>query len=243
VSWRFEELRGAATQAPTEGSPAGIEQAAGLLAEALALWRGPALDGIDLDGCRAEVAQLEERRLAVLEERIDLDLWLSRQAALVGELQALAPTYPLRERLWAQLMLALHRADRQADALATYRQLRQVLVDQLGVEPGATVQQVHRAVLAGGDALADYLRARGLPAAPRPEPTSAALPAETGPAAAPGGFTGRTPHLKRLDDLLSGDTAGLRVAVISGMAGSGRRRWRCTGHTGYGTGSPTVSCT
>jgi DNA-binding SARP family transcriptional activator len=143
---RFEELAAAARHAPPE-------QAASYLYEALALWRGPALEDIAGHACRSEATRLAERRLTVLEERIDADLRLGRHAEVVAELQAAVESYPLRERLWALLMLALHGADRQVEALAAYRRLRQTLVDQLGVEPGPTLRQLERAILSGVDAV------------------------------------------------------------------------------------------
>ena len=125
--------------------------AAAQLTDALSLWRGPVLDGIALDACQADVARLEERRLAVLEQRIEAELRAGRHTSLVGELESLVRVHPLRERLWAQLMTALYRADRQADALAAYQRLRRTLVDQLGVEPGATVRRIQGAILSGTD--------------------------------------------------------------------------------------------
>jgi DNA-binding SARP family transcriptional activator len=222
---RFEELAGKASRASAAGSAADLERAAECFSEALSLWRGPALDGIDVDGCRAEVARLDERRLAVIEERTDLELRLGRHAGLVGELQVLVKAHPLRERLWAQLMLALHRAERQADALAAYRRLRETLVEQLGVEPGAPVQQLQRAILAGGDTLAGYLRARGIPVDRSEGMAPAPLAEWTAPAqlpAVPAGFVGRARQLKRLDELLTQTEVGIRVGVISGMAGVGK---------------------
>jgi DNA-binding SARP family transcriptional activator/Tfp pilus assembly protein PilF len=195
-------------------------RAAGLYAQALALWRGPALDGIDLASCQSDVAQLEEQRLTVLEARIDIDLQRGGHAKLVGELRALVAAHPLRERLRAQLMLALHATDRRAEALEAYQQLRRSLVDELGVEPGATVQHLHRTILAGDDALPDYLRSRGLPVGERPPPVEVTVPAQLPAAAA--GFAGRWQHLKQLDELLADGDRGVRIAAISGMAGVGK---------------------
>jgi DNA-binding SARP family transcriptional activator len=101
---------------------------------ALALWRGPA-------------PGLDERRLAALEDRIEADLALGRHAELVAELETLVAQQPLRERLHGQLMLALYRSGRQADALEEYRHTRETLVDELGIEPGETLQELHRAIL------------------------------------------------------------------------------------------------
>jgi DNA-binding SARP family transcriptional activator len=154
---RFEEL--AASTGP--GRPP--EEEAATLRAALALWHGPALHDQPLDACRRAAARLEERRLAVLERRIDLDLRLGNFADLAAELAELVREHPLRERLWAQLMLALHGSGRQADALAAFRTLRAGLVEQLGIEPSALLQRVEWSVLAGADVLATYLREVGLP--------------------------------------------------------------------------------
>jgi DNA-binding SARP family transcriptional activator len=154
---RFEEL--AASTGP--GRPP--EEEATTLRAALALWRGPALHDQPLEACRTAAARLEERRLAVLERRIDLDLRLGNFADLAAELAELVREHPLRERLWAQLMLALHGSGRQADALAAFRTLRAGLVEQLGIEPSALLQRIERSVLAGADVLATYLREVGLP--------------------------------------------------------------------------------
>ena len=116
---------------------------------ALELWRGPVLE--DLGGygfVRREAARLEEVRLAALEGRIETDLAAGRHTAVVGELEQLVVAHPLRERLCAQLMLALYRSGRQAEALACYRSLRDRLADELGLEPDESVQRVHQAVLA-----------------------------------------------------------------------------------------------
>ncbi len=107
-----------------------------LFREAEALWRGPALDDLaDQASLRAEIGRLEELRLAATEERIVAELALGRHADLVAELETLTSRHPLREGLWAHLMIALYRSGRQADALAAYRRARAVLVEELGLEP------------------------------------------------------------------------------------------------------------
>jgi DNA-binding SARP family transcriptional activator/Tfp pilus assembly protein PilF len=197
------------------------------LTEALALWRGPALDGLDgtaLDACQADIARLEEHRLAVLEQRIDADLRAGRHASLVGELESLVRSHPLRERLWVLLMIALYGADRQADALAAYQRLRRILVDQLGVEPSATVRRVQGAILSGTDPAelhgsADDAGAPALVPPPAPAPTQP-VPAQLPPAVA--AFTGRDEHLKYLDTLLPDGDGAAAIGVISGTAGVGK---------------------
>ena len=123
-------------------------------AQALDLWRGPVLaDLADYAFIRPEAARLEELRLAALEARIDADLALGGHDALTAELEQLAGEHPLRERLHGQLMLALYRCGRQADALAAYRRVRDLLADELGIDPGEPLRRLHAAVLAQDPAL------------------------------------------------------------------------------------------
>lgn len=137
----FERLVGSARGADPP-------RAAQMLRSALALWRGPALGDLAYEPfAQAEVGRLEELRLAALEERIDADLACGRHAELVGELRALIPEHPLRERLRSQLMLALYRSGRQAEALEAYRQARRQLADELGLEPGDELQRLERRIL------------------------------------------------------------------------------------------------
>jgi DNA-binding SARP family transcriptional activator len=121
---------------------------AALLRQALALWRGPPLGDLAYEDFAAPaIGRLDEARLAALEERIDADLELGRQAALVGELEELVAEHPLRERLRGQLMLALYRTGRQAEALGVYQNARRTLVEELGIEPGPDLQTLHRRIL------------------------------------------------------------------------------------------------
>jgi YVTN family beta-propeller protein len=114
--------------------------------EALELWRGPVLEGVDLDGVDAIRAELDGLRLAALEERIDLDLELGGAAGVLPELQQLVLQEPLRERAWAQLMLALYAGGRQSDALAAYQEARRSL-GALGLEPGPQLRELEQAIL------------------------------------------------------------------------------------------------
>jgi DNA-binding SARP family transcriptional activator/ABC-type branched-subunit amino acid transport system substrate-binding protein len=123
--------------------------AADRLREALALWRGPPLAEFAYEGfAQAEISRLEELRLGAVEDRIDADLALGRHAELVPELEQLVRSNPLRERLRGQLVLALYRSGRQADALAAYAEARRTLLDELGLEPGRPLQELQRAILA-----------------------------------------------------------------------------------------------
>jgi DNA-binding SARP family transcriptional activator/streptogramin lyase len=142
---RFERLLGQGRELLAAGEAGPAAEA---LRAALGLWRGPPLSDFSAEPfSQAEIARLEELRLAALEERIEADLVLGRQAELVPELEALVRQQPLRERLWAQLMLALYRSGRQAKALATYEQARRMLAEELGLAPGRTLQELERAIL------------------------------------------------------------------------------------------------
>ncbi len=149
--WTFEEELEAGRAALAAGD---ANDSAERLRAALALWRGPALSELeDADFAQPTRARLDELRSAAVEELIDADLAAGRHASVLAELDELVERHPLRERLWRQLMLALYRSDRQADALATYRRARAVLVDELGIEPGARLQELERAILAQDPAL------------------------------------------------------------------------------------------
>src|ERR671936_877121 len=125
-----------------------LEAGGELLREALALWRGPTLAGLLLESHgRDEVEQLDELRLTALMDRIDCDLALGRHEDVLGELRVLVGEHPLRERLRAQLMLALYRADRQAEALDEYQKTRDVLVEELGIEPSPALQRLQQGIL------------------------------------------------------------------------------------------------
>jgi DNA-binding SARP family transcriptional activator/ABC-type branched-subunit amino acid transport system substrate-binding protein len=128
--------------------------AADRLSDALALWRGPALSDLAYESfAQPEIARLEELRLTALEERIDADLALGREDELIGELETLVERHPLRERLRGQLMLALYRAGRQAQALQVYQDGRQHLAAELGLEPGEALRHLERQILEQDPAL------------------------------------------------------------------------------------------
>jgi DNA-binding SARP family transcriptional activator/basic membrane lipoprotein Med (substrate-binding protein (PBP1-ABC) superfamily) len=142
---RFERFLEEAAEARLEGS---LERAAELLRQALALWQGPALAGVELgSSARLEVERLEVLRLTALEERIELDLALGRHGQVVAELETLVAEHPLRERLREELMLALYRSGRQADALETYQRGRRLFADELGLEPGETLRRLETQIL------------------------------------------------------------------------------------------------
>jgi DNA-binding SARP family transcriptional activator/tetratricopeptide (TPR) repeat protein len=193
------------------------EQAAGLLRAGLALWRGPALCGIDRPFAEIEAARLEERRLLVTEEHVALELDLGHHEELVGDLLALVRAHPLRERLRGLLMLALQQAGRRAEALAVYQDGRRELVETLGVEPGPQLRAVHQALLRDEPAWH--------PDKPAWHPDK---PAQLPPDVR--GFTGRRAELDALDELAaaSGTAANgaggrpLPIGIIAGVAGVGK---------------------
>ena len=169
---RFVRLAGQGRAALAGGDPAA---AATLLCQALALWRGPAVaDGFDAGLPWPAVGWLEERRLTALEDRIEADLARGRHRELAGELRALVTAHPLREQLRGQLMLALYRSGRQAEALAAYRDGRAATVAELGTEPGVELRRLEQAILAQDSALErEEPAADGVPATPgEPVPPS-----------------------------------------------------------------------
>jgi DNA-binding SARP family transcriptional activator/streptogramin lyase len=139
------------------------ERSAELLREALDLWRGPALADLDDSIGRTERARLEEQRAAAVEQRIDAELALGRHAELLPELEALVREDSLRERRRAQLMLALYRSGRQAEALEVYRNGRKLLADELGLEPGEELRRMEKAILEQDPALSAPLVAMSTP--------------------------------------------------------------------------------
>ena len=148
----FERLLGDGRGLLAAGQAAG---AAARLREALGLWRGPALGDLAVVDClQAEIRRLEELRLVALMERIDADLALGARDELIPELELLIAANPLQERLRGQLMLALYRAGRQADALAAYREASELLRDQLGLEPSPALRELERSILQQDSALA-----------------------------------------------------------------------------------------
>jgi predicted ATPase/DNA-binding SARP family transcriptional activator len=181
--------------------------AAETLRAALALWRGAPLADLAWEPfAQTEIVRLEELRLAALEDRIDADLALGRHGQLVGELERLVAEHPLRERLRAQLMLALYRAGRQADALAVYQRARRTLVDELGIEPSESLRRLERAILAHDPSLN----------APQVGPTSRRVPTPPTP------LLGRERELAALADLIRRDDA--RLVTLTGIGGIGKTR-------------------
>jgi WD40 repeat protein/DNA-binding SARP family transcriptional activator len=178
---RFEELTAQARRALADGQ---ADAAGSLLREALGLWRGQAFEEfLAADVAVAEADRLAELRRVAVEDRIEADLRLGRHRQLVAELEGLVREHPLRERLWAQLLLALYRAGRQADALLAYQRARSVLVEELGIDPGAELRRLHTAVLAQDPGLDLPPTAEPGPARKLPQALSVAGPAFVGRAA------------------------------------------------------------
>ena len=240
---RFRSLAAAGAAELQEGRP---ETAARLLDQALALWRGPALaDVADQAFAQAYAARLEEDRLAVIVSKLTAELACGRHAAVIGQLDQLVDGHPMREEFWSLRILALYRCGRQADALAAYDRLRAVLADELGIDPGPALRELHQRVLRQAPDL-DWRpesATRGRPAARAAEPRSAAKPpgqaaaepplpplppAPATSGAAPGtalphettSFIGREYELATIGELL----ALSRLVTLTGPGGSGKSR-------------------
>jgi DNA-binding SARP family transcriptional activator len=199
---RFERLATAGRRALRAGA---ASAAAATLAEAVALWRGPPLaDFVYESFAQAPIMRLEELRLTALEDRVEADLRCGQATELIAELQGLVARHPLRERLRGQLMLALYRAGRQAEALDCYREARAASVEDLGLEPGPELQALERAILRQHPAL---------------EPRSATAPRT------PGLFVGRGPEIAALTDALEQARAGVPAFFfVGGEPGAGKSR-------------------
>lgn len=153
ASFDLHEFEKLATRGQSEQLAGRFEESGRLLRAALKLWRGPALVNVSEHLTEAEGPQIEEARLSVLESRIEADLAAGRHVEVLPELTGLVGQYPLRERFRAQLMTTLYRCDRQAEALALYDRSRQMLAEELGVEPGILLRGVYHAILTADPAL------------------------------------------------------------------------------------------
>jgi predicted ATPase/DNA-binding SARP family transcriptional activator len=202
---RFERLVQEGDRALADGRRLEAAQA---LRDALALWRGPALADLAYEPfAQTEVARLEELRLGAIEKRVEADLALGRHADLVAELEALVAENPLREGFRRQLMLALYRSGRQAEALAAYQDARRTLLDELGIEPGPSLQRLERGILRQDP----DLERRG--------------PAAGGPTTLPSELTTFVGRERELDELRTTLTrSDVRLLTLTGAGGSGKTR-------------------
>ncbi|WP_182897613.1 BTAD domain-containing putative transcriptional regulator [Microbispora sp. H10830] len=197
---RFERLAAEGRRALDAGDPA---RAAGLLGQALALWRGPALADVpDAPFAPAQAARLEELRLSAAEDLAEAGLALGRHRDLLPELQERIAAHPLRERSRGQLMRALYAAGRPAEALAAYDDARRVLAEELGADPSAELSAIHLAVLRSDPALTPASAAPG----GRPVPLTS--------------LVGRAAELERIEALL----AEARLVTLTGPGGTGKTR-------------------
>lgn len=168
---RFERLLEEGGALIAAGNP---ERAVATFSNALELWRGGPLCDFEYDSfAQAEIARLSELRAVALEQRIAAELALGREGQVIGALERLVREHPYRERLRGQLMLALYRTGRQAEALAAYRDARSALVDELGIEPSAELRQLHGAILAQDGSLLRPLATRAAPGPAAEEPLDA----------------------------------------------------------------------
>jgi predicted ATPase/DNA-binding SARP family transcriptional activator len=221
---RFQRLAGQARSALGANDP---EQACALFAEALSVWRGPPLADLGFETFgQVEIPRLEELRLSCLEERIEAELACGRHAELVGELEALVREHPLRERVRGQLILALYRSGRQAEALDAYQSARDTMVEELGIDPSPELQTLHKQILNQDEALA-------APQRPRQRGATVRLPA---PATS---LIGREQELANLLALLSDD---VRLVTIAGPGGVGKTRLALAAAAEVAATSPDEVC-
>jgi DNA-binding SARP family transcriptional activator len=210
---RFHRLAAQARECLDDG------EAVRLFEEALSLWQGGAFGGMDGPWLESVRVSLEAQRFAVELDRNDLALRCGRHEAMQGELSARSAAYPLDERLAGQVMLALYRCGRQAQALQRYEKLRHSLAEELGADPGPPLQRLYKQILTANPALAPAKAGEGEPAI-EDTPVPRQLPA------APRAFTGRAAQLAALDALLdhmSGETQStVVISAVSGTAGVGK---------------------
>jgi DNA-binding SARP family transcriptional activator/tetratricopeptide (TPR) repeat protein len=207
---RFAAGAARAREATDAGDLVGAQA---ICAETIALWRGPALSDVPSDALhRDEAPRLTELLMGLHEQHVEVELALGNHEQLVSVLRGLTADHPLRERFWAQLMLALYRSSRQAEALEVFRQASRMLDEQLGIDPGEDLRAVHQAILTGDPQLA----------APRAVPAEEPLPGEL-----PGDladFVGREALVRRVVELIASEDPGTAVpiVVLSGPPGVGK---------------------
>ncbi len=217
---RFRARIAGADDARSRSRP---EDEARELREALALWRGAPLSDVPSELLHVqEVQRLAEERLSALERLMDVELSLGRHAEVIGELYALTEENRLRERFWGQLMLALYRADRQADALSAYRKVSTILREELGIDPGEGLRELHQRILVSNRT------PRAVPPPQPRRPRQATVPAWTAPFQLPAGvpdFVGRADLIDRIRELTverGEDDPSVPIVVLSGPPGAGK---------------------
>jgi predicted ATPase/DNA-binding SARP family transcriptional activator len=211
---RFELLAARGRERLAAGD---VEGASADLRESLRMWHGAPLADFTYETfAQAEIARLEELRLVAVEDRTEADLAAGRGAELVGELEALVAEHPLRERLRAQLMVALYRAGRQAEALAAYQDARRVLVEGLGIEPSAVLKTLERQILAQDPAL----DAPGAYDLPREQDQAPLAPTNLPAAVTP--LIGRQREVAACCELLRDES--VRLLTLTGAGGIGKTR-------------------
>jgi predicted ATPase/DNA-binding SARP family transcriptional activator len=218
---RFERLIAEGREALGAGK---AEQAEKRLAHALTLWHGPPLADFAAEPfAQAEIGRLEQLRLRALEERIEAQLSLGRHAEVSAELPTLIDQHPLEERLRAQLMVALYRSGRQADALAAYRDFRRLLADELGLDPSPDLREIERRILRQDSALvapAAPHRKAELPPAASADFAPPVAAKQTNLPVPPTPLIGREQELQAAGQLLSAH----RLITLTGPGGSGKTR-------------------
>jgi DNA-binding SARP family transcriptional activator len=217
---RFAALITDGRQALDDGAP---ERAVDLLDEALGLWRGPALADVPLTQLMAaETDRLGEARASAEELHAEASLACGRYTEAVPRLRRLLVDHPMREKLWALLMRALCGAGRQAEALEVYEQARKTISEELGVDPGAELRQLHQQILAADNEQTLVGLAMPAPASAPPPPMPAQLPADIAD------FTGRSGQVEQLQELLAGTAVAdgspgaVRVVLVVGPGGQGK---------------------
>ncbi|HEV2450674.1 MAG TPA: BTAD domain-containing putative transcriptional regulator [Streptosporangiaceae bacterium] len=221
---RFEQLASSGRVAAGELR---LEEAVRNMRAALALWRGPAADGVESKLVQAVATRLNEKRVSLLEECIELELSLGRHADLTGDLSELVNQYPLRERLRAQHMLALYRSGRQAEALESFREARRLFIEELGLDPGEELRGLEQAVLASDPALDLVAPSRLVASAPAGgdggSRDATVVPRQL--TAAIADFTGREELRESVTSLLAvsdPEARYLPIVVFTGKAGVGK---------------------
>ena len=214
---RFEESLCEGRKAMESGDAAASAQT---LAEALSMWRGPALADVPPGGAlAAHVTRLEESRLTAIELRIDAELQLGRHLEVISELRELTSVHPYHEGLHTKLMLALYRAGRRGEALESYQLVRSVLVDELGVEPSPQTMRMQQSMLSSDPELDNVLA----PAAAVQTAAALSTPAQLPPDIAD--FAGRRSEAARVEPLITRDGesgTAVHVVLLTGMPGVGK---------------------